>query len=135
MFLDDMGFPNSNVLRTTINKMSENDPLIVIKWNENRLATEYAANPEHTKAILVEAILASGGTNEGDEDFIFGFRSIKDICLARQNIPMWSHSLGPIGRNLAGNPPNAPEAIGIAFLIVGTSGIPDVAIEPFFETM
>ena len=114
-------------------KLEVGDPLLIIEWNSAALAQHGANDPSHTKAALVAAIIAHGGSNLQGSDCVFGFSTTVTFSDCRAALPLWSRSLGPKYSQVC-NAPYTP-GVGRCLLAAATNKlIPDVIVESFFES-
>ncbi len=123
-----------DILNFTIKQLELGDPILVLEWNVGPLAVAKLNNPNNTKNSLIEIILNNHGIDKTGNGNIFCFRSTTDLSNCRNALPLWSHTLGPISSLIAGIEIRDP--IAIAQVITGNNRIlPDISIEPFFQTL
>ncbi|KAI3637260.1 hypothetical protein MIR68_004966 [Amoeboaphelidium protococcarum] len=70
---------------TILRQMPLGDPVLVLLWNETRLAEAVEANPAHSKLNIIRCLIANGGKDPVGSGSIFHFRMTNNIAAARRD--------------------------------------------------
>ncbi|KAI3631913.1 hypothetical protein MIR68_009749 [Amoeboaphelidium protococcarum] len=81
-----------------LRQMPLGDPVLVVLWNEDRLAAVAQANPEHSKRNVIRRLIENGGRDPEGSGSIFHFPMTNNIAAARRDFlrnASWSMGTTP----------------------------------------
>jgi hypothetical protein len=72
--------------KAILKKLPTGDPVLVMNWNDIALADAEAADPNHNRQALIDVIMANGGADPENTQYIFHFSDLGKIQRARRQL-------------------------------------------------